>query len=232
MNAPFQPLTNPPSCITALHAKNDQAIKEQCSLVISHVPCTFVSIAVISNLWIIPSNAQTLGSAIMKIDHDNVTSIVPLQQPFHILGLSPACSAISRYFHLPLHYQDHTIITNVSLDTANISAINISTLHFGIWQHFSSNWTTPHLQKLSNVSKVPVAQLYRDMINTSEPTHLFIIKDDDKNSSLIWTILMHPGIYIGTICIIFAVCIGICCFKRFWIKTATRRGSPYSPVSL
>ena len=31
INAPFQPLTNAPSCITALYAKNDQSIKEQCS---------------------------------------------------------------------------------------------------------------------------------------------------------------------------------------------------------
>ena len=43
------------------------------------------------------------------------------------------------------------MIMNVSLDTANINAINISTTDFWIWQHFNSNWTTPHLQKLPNV---------------------------------------------------------------------------------
>ena len=31
INTSFQPLTNLPSCVTALYAKNDQAIKEQCS---------------------------------------------------------------------------------------------------------------------------------------------------------------------------------------------------------
>ena len=50
INAPFQPLTNPSSCITALYAKHDQSIKEQCSLSISHVPCTFIPVAVTSNL--------------------------------------------------------------------------------------------------------------------------------------------------------------------------------------
>ena len=40
INAPFQPLTNLPSCLTALYAKNDEAIKEQCSLVIFHMPLT------------------------------------------------------------------------------------------------------------------------------------------------------------------------------------------------
>ena len=58
-NAPFQPHTNSPSCVTALYAKNYQAIKEQCSLVISHMPHTYVPISVTSNLWIIPSNPQT-----------------------------------------------------------------------------------------------------------------------------------------------------------------------------
>ena len=98
---------------------------------------------------------------------------------------------------------------NVSLDTANINAINISTLDIRIWQHFSSNWTPPQLQKLANVPEVPVAQLYRDKINTSEPVHLLTIKDDDEEPSLIWISLMHPRTYIGTIGMIFTVCIGV-----------------------
>ena len=53
INASFQPLTNPPSCVIALYAKNVQAIKEV-FLVIFHIPCTFVPIAVTSNLWNIP----------------------------------------------------------------------------------------------------------------------------------------------------------------------------------
>ena len=64
---------------------------------------------------------------------------------------------------------------NVSLDIANINAINISTLDFKIWQHSNRNWTPPHLQKLANVPEVPVTQLYRDMIDTSEPIHLFTV---------------------------------------------------------
>ena len=101
------------------------------------------------------------------------------------------------------------MVMNVSLNTANINTINISTLGFRIWQHFSRNWTQPNLQKLTNVPGVPVAQLYRDIINVSEPIHSFTIKDDDEDSSLIWTILKHPGAYIGTIGIIFVVCIDV-----------------------
>ena len=72
---------------------------------------------------------------------DKATSTV-LQQPFHILRLCLACSATSRHFHLPPHYKCHTMMMNVSLDTANINAINSSTPYFRIWQHFNSNWTT------------------------------------------------------------------------------------------
>ena len=135
-------------------------------------------------------------------------------------------------FTCPPHHEDHSMVMNVSLDTANNNAINISTLDFRIWQNFSRSWTQPHLQKLTNVPEVPVTQLYRNMINASEPIYSFTIKDDDEDSSLIWTILKHPGTYIGTICMIFVVCIGAYCFKRFWTRLATLRHWPYSPVSV
>ena len=148
INAPFQPLMNPPSCITALYAKNDHAIGEQCPLSISHVPHTFIPDAVTSNLWIIPSHSETLGSTITIICPDKATSTVPLQQPFRILRLTSACSAISKYFHPPPCYEDHTIMINACLDTSNINAINISTLGLMIWQHFNSNWTSPTCRSL------------------------------------------------------------------------------------
>ena len=133
INAPFQPLTNPPSCITALHAKNDQAIKEQCSLSIFHVACTFIPVEVTSHLWIIPSNPETLGSAITIICSDKATSTVPLQQPFTTLKLSPVCSATSRYFHLLPHYEDHTFMINVSLDT-QFQFFNLMQIYIVHWE--------------------------------------------------------------------------------------------------
>ena len=104
---------------------------------------------------------------------------------------------------------------NVSLDTANINAGNISTLDFKIWQHFNSNWTQTHLQIIANVLEVPATKLYRDMINISEPIYSFTVKDDDEDPSLMWSILMHPGTNIGTIGMISVVCIGVYCLKRF-----------------
>ena len=59
------------------------------------------------------------------------------------------------------------------------------------------------------------------MINTSEPFHLFTIKDDNEDPSLTWTILTHPGTYIWTIGTNFTVCIVVYCikmilFQAFW----------------
>ena len=96
---------------------------------------------------------------------------------------------------------------------------------------FISNWTPHHLQKLAAVPEVPVAQLYKHLMDTSESAHSFRIKDDDEDPSLIWTILTHPGTYIGTIGMIFVVCIGVYCFKGFWFRPVTPRHWPYSPVS-
>ena len=168
VDAPFQLLTNPPPCITALYAKNDQAIGEQCSQSISLVPHTFIPIAITSNLWIISSNPKVLGSTIRIIYPDKATSTVPLWQPFCILMLFPAFRAASRYFHLLPHYEGHTMIMNVSLDTTNINVINFSVPDFKMWQHFNSNWTTSHLKNLANVPEDPVAQLYKHLINASE----------------------------------------------------------------
>ena len=51
-DAPFQALTNPPSCIAALFAKNNQEIEVQCSLSVFHAPPAFPPIIITSNLWI------------------------------------------------------------------------------------------------------------------------------------------------------------------------------------
>ena len=74
INVPFQMLISLPPCVIALYAKNDQAIKEQCSLVISHMPHIFIPIAVATNVWIIPSSPQTLGSTMTTMSCWNLIS--------------------------------------------------------------------------------------------------------------------------------------------------------------
>ena len=176
------------------------------------------------------ANPETLGSAITIIFPDTATSTVPLWQPVHIQRLPLPAVLLLDIFTCPHIMRTH-LNDELSLDTENINKINISTLDIRIWQHFSSNYTPPYLKKLANVPEVPVTQLYRDMINTSEPVHCFTIKDDEEDPSLIWTILTHPGTYLGMNSMIFAVCIGVHCFKRLWTRPATPRCQPHSPVS-
>ena len=40
--------------------------------------------------------------------------------------------------------------------------------YFHVWQHFDSNWTTTHMQKLTDVPEVPVTQLYKHMIGQNK----------------------------------------------------------------
>ena len=82
----------------------------------------------------------------------------------------------------------------------------------------------PHLQKWTNVPEVTVAQLYKHMIFTSELVHSFTFnKDDEKAPSHIWTILMHPGTNIGTISMIYTICVGVSYLKRFWSRPTIPR---------
>ena len=209
-DAPFQALTNPPTCIAALYTKTDQEIEAQCSLSVLHTPSAFQPMVITSNLWIFISMPTMQGSAIAMICPDKVMSSSLLQQPLHILRLPPAYSATSRYFHLPPHYEDHTINVYVSLDKANLNTINISTLDFGIWQHFISNWTAIHLWKLVDIPEIPMEQLYKHMIDQDGPTLPFEINRDMKEeSSFIWKFLAHPRIYIGTISMIFITCMSL-----------------------
>ena len=187
IDAPFQPLTNLPSCIAALYAKNNQEIGVQCSLSIFHIPAVFTPITITSNLWILISALATQGSAVTMICPDKATSSKLFQQPFHILKLPPACSAMSRDFHLCQHYEDHMVTLQISLDRAKLNAINISTPDFCIWQHFNSNWITIHMQELTDVPKVPIAYLYKHSISQIEPVLPFDLNSNkDEEPSLTW----------------------------------------------
>ena len=127
-DAPFKALSNTLTCIKAIYPKNYHEMEAQCALSIAHTP----PIVTMSNLWII-STTTMQGSAMTVICPDKVTSSSLFQQPFHVLKLPLACSATSRYFHLPLHYDDHMMTIHISLNKANLNAMNISKPDFHIW---------------------------------------------------------------------------------------------------
>ena len=59
---------------------------------------------------------------------------------------------------------------NISLDTANLNKINISSPEFWVWQHLEDHWNKTQLHKLVDIPTVPIAQLYKHMIDNNGPT--------------------------------------------------------------
>ena len=53
IHAPFQPLANPPSCITALYAKNATSISTRCSLQIRKTQNISIPSQIAPNVWIL-----------------------------------------------------------------------------------------------------------------------------------------------------------------------------------
>ena len=69
-----------------------------------------------------------------------------------------ACSATSAHFYLPPRYETPILNVNVSLNMANLQLINITTLHFHIWQHLENNQSDIQLQTPSDHTLNPSPQ--------------------------------------------------------------------------
>ena len=53
--APLQLLTNPPSCITVLYAKNTASISTRCSLQVRKTQSISIPLSIAQNVWILTS---------------------------------------------------------------------------------------------------------------------------------------------------------------------------------
>ena len=113
INAPLQPLANPPSCITALYAKNAASITTRCSLQVRKAQSLSIPSSVAPNVWILTSAPSTVTTGITLICPGETTKFIKLQKPIHILQLPPACSAASPHFHLPPQYELPTLAVNI-----------------------------------------------------------------------------------------------------------------------
>ena len=58
---------------------------------------------------------------------------------------------------------------NISLNTANLNAMNISSPELPVWQHLEDHWNKTQLHKLADVPTVPVAYLYQHMFDNNRP---------------------------------------------------------------
>ena len=137
-----------------------------------------------------------MTTGITLICPEVATRSITLQKSIHILCLPPTCSATLPHFHLPLHYETQTLTVNISLNTANLNIINISSLDFHIWHHLEDYWSETQPHHLSRIPSVPIAQVYKHMISGNKPITPFTSTDESTdNTASIWMLFLHTGVY-------------------------------------
>ena len=83
--APLQLLANPPSCITALYAKNTASISTRCSLQIRKTQSISIPLQFAPNVWILTSAPSTVTTAITLICPGEPMKFITVKTPIHIL---------------------------------------------------------------------------------------------------------------------------------------------------
>ena len=159
----FQPLANPPFCITALYVKNTASISGSCSLQIMKSSDVSMPSQLTPNDWILITAPSEATGTITLIFPGETTQFIKLKRPIHILCLPTACSATSPSFHLHPHYEGPPLEVNISLDMTNLNMINISSVNFCIWQHLEKHQNESQLLHLASIPSVPFGQLNHHM---------------------------------------------------------------------
>ena len=174
-----------------------------------------------SNVWILTSAPTMVSTGIMIICPDEAPRFIKTQTPIHILHLPPAYSATSEHFHLPPCYETHQLTINISLNTANLNVINISSLEFRLSLHLKDYWNRTQLHHLVNIPSVPIDHLFKHMVSSYRPITPFISTDEsiDDTTSL-WTLFSHTGIYVMAIGSLIPAGLGIFCCYFFWCLPA------------
>ena len=119
----------------------------------------------------------------------------------------------------PPRYETPVLNVNISLNMANLQAVNITTLHFCIWQHMGSNHSDTQLQHLVTIPSIPVHKVYQHLLNSSLQLTPFNTKSSEDTNTL-WNLFTHPGIYISALGSLIPVGIGLFCCYFFWCQPA------------
>ena len=185
----FQPLANPPTCISALYTRNSASITSRCSLQIRKTSDASIPSQITSNVWILTTALSTPASTISLICPGKATTFIKVQKPVHILQIPTACSATSSSFHPPPRYQNSHLEVNISLDMANLNMVNISSLDFHIWQYLEDHRNETQLQHLATIPSSPVNRIYQHMISgTQHIISLDIADESTGDTDSIWTL--------------------------------------------
>ena len=193
---PFQPLANPPSCITTMYSKNAGSIAARCSLQVRKVQTISIPTSIAPNVWLLTSAPSTVTTGITLVCPEGPTKFIIICKSIHI----PACSTTLPYFYLLPHYEPATVAINISLGVAKLNMISISALDFHIWQHLENHQNETKLQCLASIPSFPVNQLYKHMITGANPITPFTSPEESTGDTVsIWTLFSHTGVYIMVI---------------------------------
>ena len=219
ISMPFQPLANPPTCIAALYSKSTANIESKCSLQQHKATATPLPTQITPDVWILATPTSAPTDTISLICLEKPMETIPIRQPLHVLKLPTACSATSANFYLPPRYKTPIFNVNVSLNMANLQAINTTALHFHIWQHMGRNHSETELQHLATLPSIPVHKVYQHLPNNSLQLTPFNMQPSEDTSTL-WNLFTHPGIYISALGSLIPVGIGLFCCYFFWCQPA------------
>ena len=228
ISTPFQPLANPPTCIAALYTKSKAGIASRCSLQLCKMTTTALPTQITPDVWILTIPVAAPVNTITLICPEKPMETIAIQQPIHILKLPMACSATSAHFYLLPRYETPILNVSVSLDMANLQMINISALHFCIWQHLGNNQSDIQLQHLATIPSIPVHKVYQHLLNSTMQLTPFNTEPSDDTDSL-WSVLTHQGIYVSALGSIIPVGIGLFCCYFFWCQPARLAHQPLQP---
>ena len=159
-------------------------------------------------------NTSSSSCQIMLVWPGEAPRTITPQTPIYILCLQPACSATSQHFHLPPHYESHEVTINISLNTANLNVVIISSPELWIWQHLEVHWNRTSLQHLANIHSVPLDKLYKQMFTSNRSVNLFLSTDESTGETVsVWTLFSHAGVYVTAIGSLIPVGLGtFCCY--------------------
>ena len=82
---PFQPIANPPSCITTLYSKNSTCIAARCSLQIRKAHTVSIPTLIAPKVWLITSLQSMVQTGITLVCPEGPTKSITLWKPIHIL---------------------------------------------------------------------------------------------------------------------------------------------------
>ena len=215
ISTPFQPLANPPTCIAALYAKSKPSITSKCSLQLHKTSTTALPTQITPDVWILTTPTAAPVTTITLICPEKPMKMIAIQPPLHILKLLTACSATSAHFYLPPRCETPVLNINISLDMANLHAVNITALHFHVWQHMGNNHSETQLQHLATIPSIPVHKIYQHLLNSSLQLTPFNMKPSEDTDTL-WNLFTHLGIYVSALGSLIPVGIGLFCCYFFW----------------